>query len=280
MDESDNEQDGADLNLHLPPLAAAAAAAVASSFAIVHQPPPMSPRSPPSPLNPSAAPYEPRAVEESEGTPDWLRYSASLDSVSDAMDTSPWSLSAAARTKGKAITSSRPGDFNTTSYPSVASGFMADTRRAWGGSSWRLGQELPAVRRHAPVSVAIPAAQSSAVNLSDDGDEGWTEVRRWHRSPHRDPPVPRPAPWPVPANLVGRCFNFLASYHVAAICRNPSRCLRCGQEGHMSHQCKRRCLPLPYATAAFPASAAARAAWPCSTLRWSSSILIHLHRCH
>ena len=51
---------------------------------------------------------------------------------------------------------------------------------------------------------------------------------------------PRPAWRPVPADLVGRCFNYLAFDHVAARCSFPSRCLRCDEVGHTAKNCKRR----------------------------------------
>jgi hypothetical protein len=51
----------------------------------------------------------------------------------------------------------------------------------------------------------------------------------------------RPAPVrrPVPADLVGRCFNYLSYDHVAARCPNPSRCLRCEGVGHSAKNSKR-----------------------------------------
>ncbi|KAG2552048.1 hypothetical protein PVAP13_9KG437385, partial [Panicum virgatum] len=59
--------------------------------------------------------------------------------------------------------------------------------------------------------------------------------RRWRRQVRQ----PRTPPRPVLADLVGRCFNYLARDHVAAVCRFPSRCLKCGWEGHQARFCKR-----------------------------------------
>lgn len=73
------------------------------------------------------------------------------------------------------------------------------------------------------------------------------EVRRrrsWRRRPQasrRQPPASRP----VPRDLVGLCFNCFAADHVAAVCRNPTRCFRCKEVGHTSALQKNRQAPSP-----------------------------------
>jgi hypothetical protein len=49
------------------------------------------------------------------------------------------------------------------------------------------------------------------------------------------PPAPRR---PVPADLVGRCFNYLRVDHIAAGCFCAPWWLRCHREGHQAHVCK------------------------------------------
>lgn len=61
----------------------------------------------------------------------------------------------------------------------------------------------------------------------------------------RTPPPPRRPRRPVPTDLMGRCFNCLATDHVAARCTQPSRCLRCEQVGHEAKNCKRPRFPGP-----------------------------------
>jgi hypothetical protein len=43
---------------------------------------------------------------------------------------------------------------------------------------------------------------------------------------------------PVPSELVGLCFNCLASSHVKAVCRSLSRCYNCWVEGHRASACR------------------------------------------
>lgn len=45
----------------------------------------------------------------------------------------------------------------------------------------------------------------------------------------------------VLVDIVGRCFNYLATDHVATDCTNPSRCLRYKQEGHHVRTCRHPC---------------------------------------
>jgi len=76
-----------------------------------------------------------------------------------------------------------------------------------------------------------------------DADGFRTVVyRRRARDEARLPRRPRRL---VPADLVGRCFNCLATDHVASRCTQPSRCLRCEQVGHMAKNCKRPRFPGP-----------------------------------
>jgi hypothetical protein len=80
---------------------------------------------------------------------------------------------------------------------------MADARR-----SSRL--QSPPTRL---ASVVVHPAHLSAELDSD----GFCEVhirRRWRRPPKEEGR-------PVPADLVGKCFNFFATNHVCANCRQP-----------------------------------------------------------
>jgi hypothetical protein len=43
----------------------------------------------------------------------------------------------------------------------------------------------------------------------------------------------------VPTDLIGHCFNFLLTDHVAPDCTRASCCLRCHREGHQAQACKR-----------------------------------------
>jgi hypothetical protein len=40
-------------------------------------------------------------------------------------------------------------------------------------------------------------------------------------------------------DLVSLCFNCLCPDHIATICSNVARCLRCRGEGHQAWSCKR-----------------------------------------
>lgn len=100
----------------------------------------------------------------------------------------------------------------------------------------------PQVRqdRHAPTTapvVAHPPRLGSAVD--EEGFHVIESKRRWRRHPHRA----LTSPHPVPATLVGVCFICLASDHVAARYRLPSRCLVCKGTGHRARDCKRACSP-------------------------------------
>jgi hypothetical protein len=100
-------------------------------------------------------------------------------------------------------------------------------------------QPLFGVRRApttAPV-VAHPPRLGSAVD--EEGFHVIESKRRWRRHPHRA----LTSPHPVPATLVGLCFICLASDHVAARYRLPSRCLVCKGTGHRARDCKRACSP-------------------------------------
>ncbi|KAK8443814.1 hypothetical protein SEVIR_9G037201v4 [Setaria viridis] len=191
-----------------------------------------SPRSPS--LNPLAHPYERATRGAVRGTPDWLRYSASFSSsLNGSQSRSP---SAAHRKgKGKAVAM----DISLVTHRSVppCGGFMADARRRGPASGTSAGRPRPRMllEREASDVAHASGRELHIPNISDEGPsgEGWVEVRR-RRGQHRDNLGLHPAPRSVPVDLVGRCFNCFATDHVAAACRNPSRCLRCRREDHRS----------------------------------------------
>ncbi|RLN09848.1 hypothetical protein C2845_PM11G18690 [Panicum miliaceum] len=212
---ADNEESSGSEGLksplsRLPPLAAAAvAAAMASASGASWRSPAPGSASSPQPGGPSGL------------TPDWLHYSAS-SSDGDSLAMSP-----VARRKGKEVVPPSGGCSDLMAAPSRANpgGFMADARRVA-----RVAPH-PAHRQHPASVVVAPHPRDAA---GEDG--GWVEVRRrWRRRVRH----PRPPPRPVPADLVKRCFNSFPKDHVAAACRNPSRCLKCSQEGQQARHCKR-----------------------------------------
>lgn len=135
MDGSEDDRDGEDTSPRLPPLATATVAAIVAAAAEAASSSWSTPRVPTSPHNPLAPPFEGRADELPSGTPDWLRYSASLASSTDGMDLSPfWSAEARYARKGKVVVSDElpgpePEDLLPPPPPGPG-GFMADARRA------------------------------------------------------------------------------------------------------------------------------------------------------
>ncbi|KAG2649711.1 hypothetical protein PVAP13_1NG128738 [Panicum virgatum] len=91
-------------------------------------------------------------------------------------------------------------------------------------------------------SVAAPPSQMRGDPLVDA--DGFRTVV-YKRRARGDTRLPRRPRRPVPADLVGRCFNCLATDHVASCCTQPSRCLRCEQVGHVARNCKRPRFPGP-----------------------------------
>lgn len=64
--------------------------------------------------------------------------------------------------------------------------------------------------------------------------DGFFQVRSRRLERRRSPPrVSRP----VPPELVGLCFNCLASSHIKAVCRYPPQCYNCWGEGHHASSC-------------------------------------------
>nr|TKV93315.1 hypothetical protein SEVIR_9G218200v2 [Setaria viridis] len=97
------------------------------------------------------------------------------------------------------------------------------------------------LRQEAPSGGTPDWLRYSALSDSDGPDamSPWSPAAPARHRRRRERPFARPPPHPVPIDLVRRCFNCLATDHVAAACRNPSRCLRCRQEGHRSCHCRR-----------------------------------------
>lgn len=92
---------------------------------------------------------------------------------------------------------------------------------------------VPSPPRRLASVVVHPARKS--VEPDADGFRQVQSRRRWRRVA-----VPR---HPVPAALVGKCFNCLATDHVRADCTFPSRFFNCEREGHHERDC-----PLPPVT--------------------------------
>lgn len=194
-----------------------------------------------------ATPFEPRS-EGPSGTPEWLRYGASSRSSSssaDELDISPWPPVVPPRRKRKEVMVVPP---HVARQAGSSGGFMADAWRAWypGGGTGR----VPPLPPPAVFSALAPEVAPS-YPPADDRDDGWEEVCR-HLRTRRDDHLARPPSHTVPGDLVGRCFNYLETGHVAAACRNPSRCLHCKREGHQSHFCRRGRVSLAPSTSVVP----------------------------
>ena len=173
-------------------------------------------------LNPDAAPFSPspgagpsRPVEES---PKGICFSIPSDSDEDEDDveelhwlppcTSPMG-------KGAAVVGRRRSASPTRNLD----GLMADARR----------------------SGRAPPRSSSPPLVDEDGFRRVVSRRRLREDARRARP-PR-IRRPVPADLVGRCFNYLAFDHIASQCVHPSRCLQCEQVGQIARNCKRPRFP-------------------------------------
>ena len=132
-----------------------------------------------------------------------------------------------ASSKGKEVTPACSGRSSSGPVRRPAGGFMADARR-------RQPRSPPPAR-----STEAPQGRAQVVPLVDA--EGFRlVVSKRHLREGRPPPRQQPTRRPIPVDLVGRCFNCLAFYHVAACCTFPSRCLHCESEGHSARQCKRQ----------------------------------------
>jgi hypothetical protein len=107
---------------------------------------------------------------------------------------------------------------------------MADARRA---------APPPAARAPPPPPGRPTRSSRHAPLVDEDGFRLVVSKRRAREERASARQRPMPARRPVPADLVGRCFNCLSYYHVAASCPNPSRCLRCEEVGHSAKNCKR-----------------------------------------
>ncbi|XP_039786161.1 uncharacterized protein LOC120652413 [Panicum virgatum] len=210
--ENESECDGSPPT-DLPPLAAAA---VAADLAFAQA---SGSRSPGAQHLVSPTPHAGSASTGgvSDSTPDWLHFSASSSD-----EDSPRSF--LAHQKGKQVASPQVEERHTLG----SSGFVADARRA-------PSRFMADARRCSSPSEVVVARTPPTVDTAAEVD-GWVEVRRRWRRQVRQPRTP---PRPVLADLVGRCFNYLARDHVAAVCRFPSRCLKCGWEGHQARFCKR-----------------------------------------
>jgi hypothetical protein len=112
-------------------------------------------------------------------------------------------------------------------------------RPLWGMRGLVGGHRRPLARRlpMAPSwpTHAMPTASQQARQAA--AEEGWQDVSRrmqWRRAARQV--SPRANRRPVPADLVSLWFNYLRPNHVAAVCPNVARCLRC----HQARACKRR----------------------------------------
>jgi hypothetical protein len=92
-----------------------------------------------------------------------------------------------------------------------------------------------------------PKAKHVAAPSQLDGD-GWKVVSRKARRRRL-----KAACWRrhVPADLAGQCFNCFSTAHLAARCRQRTRCSRCHELGHRSFACP----------ASIPSSLAAGRSW-------------------
>jgi hypothetical protein len=162
----------------------------------------------PCPLNPDAAPFSPSRASEvmAEEMPEWLLFSQSSlegwSSVGRRSIASPApSFVDVVRSKGKAPMVKPPLPPRT---PALMGGFMADARRSNAG------------RRVSP-----PPATGQQQHIQEE--DGWRLVssRKQGRCLVAPPPPPPLQPHrSVLTDLIGLCFNYLRSDHIAADCRN------------------------------------------------------------
>jgi hypothetical protein len=67
---------------------------------------------------------------------------------------------------------------------------------------------------------------------SHQDELGWQVVERRKKTQHVH--LPRRGSL---VDLRGRCFNCFSSFHLAAVCRRPTRCFRCFEYGHQVSTC-------------------------------------------
>ncbi|KAM0873200.1 hypothetical protein ACQ4PT_038238 [Festuca glaucescens] len=97
-------------------------------------------------------------------------------------------------------------------------------------------------------SSAREGSSALAADLVADGEtqaewmvaKGSRQRRRRLQRSARQLPTPRPPPHRrLPPGMAGKCYNCLGDECIAAQCTNMVRCVLCGEEGHISHGCKR-----------------------------------------
>lgn len=92
------------------------------------------------------------------------------------------------------------------------------------------------------VSVIVPAVAAEGAQVDHDGGP-WLSQRKLHKRRRNMAPLPAMVVREELTDLTGRCFNCLGEDHVAALCPNPTKFLRCGGEGHKARLCRSRSSP-------------------------------------
>jgi hypothetical protein len=220
-----------------------------------HPASPTTPSRQPSPLNLNAAPFSPStSLSRVAGKelPEWLLFSPSSSegrSPASGRFAGPSlapSFAEVVHGKGKSPATMQDPDLgHSKGKEPMDPGLLASSSSGrWDGRG-RLALEAPdSAGRDGGFMADAHRASAGCHHPSPHpktDEEGWhlvTRRKQWRRLPHQAPPPHQPRRL-VPADLVGRCFNYLRQDHVAAECPNATRCLRCHKEGHCARICKR-----------------------------------------